>query len=32
MTDHDYTPIYQYGDETISVRIGKPLKGDGAFI
>jgi hypothetical protein len=32
MTGHDYTPIYQYGDETISVRIGKPLKGDGAFI
>ena len=32
MTDHDYIPIYQYEDETISVRIGKPLKGDGAFI
>jgi hypothetical protein len=32
MTDHDYTPIYQYEDEQISVRIGKPEVGDGAFL
>jgi hypothetical protein len=32
MTDHDYTPIYQYEDEQISVRIGKPGLDDGAFL
>jgi len=32
MADHDYTPIYQYEDEQISVRIGKPEVGDGAFL
>jgi len=32
MTDHDYTPIYQYEDEQISVRIGKPVIDDGAFL
>lgn len=32
MTDHEYTPIYQYEDEQISVRIGKPGVGDGAFL
>jgi len=32
MTDHDYTPLYQYENEQISVRIGKPNVGDGAFL
>ena len=32
MNKDDYTPLYQFEDETISVRIGKPNVGDGAFL
>ena len=32
MNDNDYAPLYQHEDELISVRIGKPNKGGGAFI
>jgi hypothetical protein len=32
MNKDDYTPLYQFEDELISVRIGKPRVGDGAFL
>ena len=32
MNKDDYTPLYQFEDETISVRIGKPNVNDGAFL
>ena len=32
MNEDDYTPLYQFEDELISLRIGKPNVGDGAFL
>jgi len=32
MNKDDYTPLYQHEDDVISVRIGKPNVGDGAFL
>jgi len=32
MNKDDYTPLYQFEDELVSVRIGKPNVGDGPFL
>ena len=32
MNKNDHTPLYQYEDELLSISIGKPSQGSGAFI